>query len=382
MEETFLALDFGSGQISAVLSIYDYNTNTCRVRYAMRKSCPSVSACYILDFEKTVNALSELLAEANEYAKFTATIVVGLRGDFVSFRRCNGDLALTGHNIVTPKDVRAVLDEAIPKTLSEEMEIVHLLPQRFLLDGKEREKPEGLTGNWLEADCFLSCVTSSHLTNLNRVLATVGYEDCEFVPTILTLCDTLIKPEEKQARTLLLDVGGQYTSAALYHKGILEGAWEIALGAEQIAQEVAEVLQIELSDAQKMLKDYEYGEDEVMDDVLDEAAKTLITKLHRELVQALAYIKYPPQQAVLTGGGANISLRNAIKQVLNLRRVRMAAHDGLIADSEDMLAPAYTSALSLTLYAQQHDTQRPEGFSRRATKGLIDKLLTKFGFNS
>ena len=382
MEETFLALDFGSGQISAVLSIYDEETNTCRVRYATRKTCPSVSACYILDFEQTVQTLTELLSEVGEYAKFTPTLVVGLRGDFVSFLRSNGDLALTEHHIVTKDDINTVLDESLPKNLSEEMEAVHLLPQRFLLDGKERTKPEGLDGNWLEADSFVTCVLSSHLTNLSRVLAAVGYEDCQFIPTVLTLCDTLIKPEEKQTRTLLLDVGGQYTSAALYHKGILEGAWEIPLGAEQITQEVADVLQIELSDAQKMLKDYEYGNDDAVDDVLDEAAKTLVNKLHRELVQALPYIKYPPQQAVLTGGGANVSLRNALKNVLNLRRVRLASHDGLIADSEDMLAPAYTSALSLSLYSQRHGSQMCENPARRVTKGLIDKLLTKFGFNS
>ena len=382
MEETFLALDFGSGQISAVLSIYDDHTDTCRVRLSTRKSCPSVSACYILDFDKTVNTLTELLAEVSEYAKFTPTLVVGLRGDFVSFCRCNGDLALNANSFITQKEINAVLDESLPKTFSEDMEVVPLLPQRFLLDGQERANPQGLTGNWLEADCFASGVLSSHLTNLNRVLAAVGYEDCLFIPTILTLCDTLIKPEEKQGRTLLLDIGGQYSAAALFHKGILEGAWEIPLGAEQITQEVADVLQIDLSEAQKMLKDYEYGEDEVMDDVLDEAARTLVNKLHRELVQALPYIKYPPQQAVLTGGGANLALRNALKNVLGVRRVRLASHDGLIADSEDMLAPAYTSALSLSLYSQQHGSQLRENPARCAAKGLIDKLLTKFGFNS
>lgn len=376
-----MALDFGSGQVSAVLSIYDEDTNTCRVRYAARKKCPSVNACYILDFEKTVQALGELLAETTEYAKFTPTVVVGLRGEFVNFTRSNGDLTLKNHNIVNKKDIKAVLDESVPKTLSEEMEVVHLQPQRFLLDGTERSNPEGLSGNWLEADCFVSYVLSSHLTNLNRVLAAVGYEDCEFIPTVLTLCDTLLKPEEKQARTLLLDVGGQHSSAALYHKGILEGAWEIPLGAEHIVQEVAEVLQIDLPEAKNLLKTYEYGNDEVMDDLLDEAAKSLVTALHKEFTQDLPYIKYSPQQAVLTGGGADVIFRNALKNGLGLRRVRLAAHDGLIADNEDMLAPAYTSALSLSLYSQRNGAQLRGSTAKQATKGLFNKVLAKLGLN-
>ena len=381
MEESFLALDFGSGQISAVLSIYDEDTNTCRVRYAMRKNCPSISACYILDFDKTVSILNNLLAEISQYTQFTPTVVVGLRGEFVNFVRSNGDCTLKNHDIVTAKDVKAVLDDSIPKTLSEEMEVVHLVAQRFLLDGKERSKPEGLSGNWLEADTFISYVLSSHLTNLNRVLAAVGYEDCEFIPTLLTLADTLVKPEEKQARTLLLDIGARHSSVALYYKGLLEGAWELPFGAEQIPQEVAEILQVDLSEAKTMLKNYEYGNDEVMDDLLDEAAKNFVTKLHRELIQTMAYIKHLPTKAVLTGGGADMIVRNAVKNVFNMHRVRIATHDGLIADSEEMLAPAYTSALSLSLYSQRNGAQLRGSTTRRTTKGIFNKVLAKLGLN-
>ena len=381
MEETFLALDFGSGQISAVLSTYETDTNSCYVRYATRKKCPSVNACYILDFDKTVSTLNELLSEISEYAKFTPTMVVGLRGEFVNFTRSNGDLTLKNHDIVNKKDMQQVLDDSVPKTLSEEMEVIHVISQRFLLDGIERTNPEGLKGNWLEADSFVSYVLSSHLNNLNRVLAAVGYEDCEFIPTVLTLCDTLLKPEEKQARTLLLDIGGQHCSAALYHKGILEGAWEIPFGAEYIPQEVAEALQIDLSEAKSLLKNYEYGNDEITDDLLDEAAKSLVIRLHKEFTQALPYIKYPPQQAVLTGGGADVILRNALKTGLGLRRVRLASHERLSATSEDMLAPAYTSALSLSLYSQRNGPQLRGGSARQTTKGLFNKVLAKLGLN-
>lgn len=384
MSQNYIALDFGSGKISAVLSVYDENTGTFRVRHAAAETCPSISACYILDFDKTVRALNNLFARMNEYVSFTPTVVVGLRGDFLSFRRLGGFHAIESKDgIITDLDVRAALDSSIPVNLDENLEVVDLLPQSFTVDGKSGvQNPVGLAGNCLDTETFISFGLKTHLTNLNRVMAAAGCEDFEAVPTVLTLCETLLKPEEKQASTLLLDIGAEHSSAALYHKGILEGAWELPLGAEVIVQEVAEVLQNDLKTTRQLLRDYTYGDDEIMDDVLDDAAVKLLKKIKKELLQTLCFIKYPPAQAVLCGGGADISVKNAVKSVLELRRARLAAHDDLIADSEDLLAPAYTSALSLVLYSQKHGTRYEEQPSaKEKAVGFFDRMLSKLGLN-
>lgn len=383
MEESFLALDFGSGHISAVLMVYDEKTGTCRVQYATRISCPSISTCYILDFDRTVRTLSQLITEMCEYAKTDPVVVVGLRGDFLSFRRSGGFQPITSADkLVTDKDVQTALDNSVPENLNPDLEIVDLLPQSYTLDGKTGIKnPVGLQANCLESETFLSCGLRTHLNNLNRVMAAVGYEDFEAVPTVLALCGSLLKAEEKQNGVLLLDIGAQNSSAALYHKGMLEAAWEIPFGAEIGVQEVADVLQNDLEEARKTLLNYTYGDDEIMDDLLDEAACKFLKVLHQELVQSLSYIKYPPRQVVLTGGGAEPYVKNAVKTILGARRVRLATYDHLIADDQDLLAPAYTSALSLALHSQRHGGNLRTNKRSDKKNGLFNKLLTKLGLN-
>ncbi len=382
--EHFLALDFGSGQIAATLAIYDERTNTCRVRYSTRVQCPSVSACYILDFNRTVNTLAHLLEDVGQYTDEVPTVVVGLRGDFLSFRRAGGFLSITRDNhVITERDVRAVLDSSIPPNLGDTLEVVDLLPQCFTIDGKTGlQNPIGLTARCLEAETFVSAGPKTHLQNINRVLEAVGYEEFEAVPTILALCDTLLKPEEKKTGVLLLDIGQQNCSAALYHKGMLEAAWENPIGADMIAQEVADMLQNELKDAQKVLQEYTYGDDEIMDDMLDEAAEKLLRALHKEWVQTLSYVKYPPAQLVLTGGGASTAIKNAAKRVLGVRRTRTATHDHLSADTTEDLAASYTSALSLALYSQRHGGHtRQSTAPERGIQGFFNKMLAKIGLN-
>ena len=385
MSQNFLALDFGSGQITAALTVYDDNTGTCRVRHAAVETCQSVSACYVLDFDKTVRALNRLFTQLNEYISFTPTVVVGLRGDFLSFRRSGGFHPVQSpHQLITDKDVRAVLDKSIPPNLPQTLEVVDLLPQSYTVDGKTGvQNPVGLAGNCLEAETFISLGLSTHLNNLNRVLSAAGCEDFEAVPTVLALCENLIKPEEKQSGVLLLDIGAAHSSAALYHKGLLEDAREMPLGADVIIEEVAEILQNDLKSTRALLKNYSYGDDEIMDDVLDDAACKLLKKIQAELRQSLPYIKYGASQAVLTGGGADLPVKNAAKSVLGMRRVRLAAHDDMIADSEELLAPAYTSALSLVLFSQKHGgkTAAPSDSLRIKAAGLFDRVLAKLGLN-
>ncbi len=384
MSQNFIALDFGSGQISGVLTVYDEDTGTCRVRHAARVICPAVSACYVLDFQAASAAVRRLLEQLGEYAAFTPTVAVGLRGDFLSFRRVGGCQSVEGRNhVITARDVQSALDSAVPANLDENLEVVDLRPQTFTIDGKSGvQNPVGLASFFLEAEAFLSVGLKTHLTNLNRVMAAAGCEDFEAVPTVLALCESLVKPEEKKSGVLLLDIGAANSSAALYHKGLLEDAREISFGADVILQEVAEVLQNDLDGARRALKGYNYGDDEIMDDVLDEAARKLMLKIQTELRQSLPYIKYAPAQAVLSGGGAGLPVKNAAKSVLGLRRARIAAHDDLISDGEDLLAPQYTSALSLALYSQKHGGRAESASSaREKAAGFLDRMLAKLGLN-
>ena len=110
---------------------------------------------------------------------------------------------------------------------------------------------------------------------------------------------------------------------------------------------------------------------------------SLFKQIQKELRQSLSYIKYGAPQAVLTGGGANLAIKNAVKSVLGPRRVRLAAHDDMIADSEDLLSPSYTSALSLALYSQKHGGASAAASSSLRSKaaGLFEQMLAKLGLN-
>ncbi len=382
MNRNILALDFGSGKITAVLSAYDDETGTLRVRRTLTQPCKAVNACVVLDLQQTQEAVNKIFADISEYVSFNPSVIVGLRGGFLSFKRSSGFKNTDGRNrIISSRDIAEAINNSVPRNTSDTLEVVDVLPQIYTIDGQTGIKnPRGMEGFGLEVETFISFALVTQLNNLNRVLCECECPDYTVLPSIVCLGETLMRPEEKNNNTLLLDIGGNNTSALLYHKGIVVGGWELPIGAEMIVQEVADVLQNDLDATRTTLAQYEYGDDEVIDDVLDEASKNMLKAVKKELLQTLPFIKYPPVWAVLSGGGSSLSVREAAKNVFSLRKARLAAYDDLISDAEDADNPTFSTAIALTLHSLERDALAPTPVHQKE-EGFLGGLLAKLGLN-
>lgn len=383
MNRNILALDFGSEKITAVLAATDEETGTLRLRRAFSQPCPAVNACFVRDLAGAADALSKLFADISEYVSFNPTVVVGLRGNFLSFKRASGFKNTEGRNrIVSAKDIQDAIDNSIPSNLNETLEVVDILPQSYTIDGNVGIKnPKGMAGFCLEVETFISCAMVTHLNNLNKILADCECNDYQVIPSSVALGETLLRPEEKQGGTMLLDIGGAHSSAIMYHKGTIVDAWELSCGTEHMAQEVADLLQNDLPSARQVLKEYRPGDDDIMDDVLEDASKNMLKQIKKELLQSLLYVKYPSANVVICGGGANKTLLKAAKNVFSARKIRLAGHEDLIADFEDAEKPSYTTGISLILHALVLESRLASPVPKKKEEGFLGGILSKLGLN-
>lgn len=383
MTRNILALDFGSERITAVLAAIDEETATVRLRRAIRQPCSAINAGFIRDMAAAADALNKVFAEIAEYVSFNPSVIVGLRGNFLSFKRSRGFTSIEGRNhSVSAKDIQNALNNAIPSSLNEMLDVVDILPLTYAIDGStDIKQPRGLSGCNLEAETFISCAMITHLENLNKVLSSCECNEYQVMPSCIALSETLLKEEEKKAGVLLLDIGAEHSSAVLYHKGFPVDAWELEGGTNQIAQELANVLQNDFADARKELDAYTPGDDEVIDDVLEDAALKLFKNLHKELTHQFNFVKYPPTHLVLCGGGADKTRLKACKTVFKVRKARLAAHEDMSADFANADSGTYTTALSLILHTLDRDDVLSAPASVGKEEGFFDGLLNKLGLN-
>ncbi len=383
MPQTILSLDFYGNEIIAALASLDEDTDTLRLRHVFNQPCRAFTSALVRDMESARTELTDLLSQLAPYMQDPPSVIVGLRGPFLSYKRSSGFKSIDSRNrVISNREIDAAIHNSIPTSLSDTLEVVDILPQAYTIDGNVGIiNPKGMCGFTLEVETFLSCALSTHLNTLLNVLKTCGCEDCQVLPSIVALGETLVKTDEKTTGTLLLDIGQTHTSAIMYHKGALVDAWELNLGQNTIIEAVADLLQNDLPTVRDLMAHYEPGSDEIMDEVLEDAQIQLLQKLKKELLQSsLLYLKHPSSNLIVCGSQTDKSFLKRIKKVFNARKVRVGTVEHFMTDcAED--APDVAGAISL-LYHFLERNQNERSVSQPKESGLLDGILSKLGLNS
>ena len=379
MNRDILSLDFYGEGITAALASLDEGTDTLRIRHIVRQPCKAFTGAFVRDKFGAQEELAHLFSQISAFVSSTPSVIVGVRGSFLSFQHRTG-FAYTSARSRTIRDenIDEAIHDSLPANLDDSLEVLDILPQSYSIDGQHGViNPKGMSGCCLGVETFISLGVATHLTNLKNVLEACGCEDFLWMPTSVALGETALTAAEQAGSCLLVDVGENSISAALYQRDSLSEAWEMPFGLDRVADSVADQLQNDFQTARKLLHDYE--PDPVMDEVIEDASAGLLTALHKELIQSLTYIQHPPTHAVLCGQGAWPVLQKGLKNKLGLRKVRLCTFDKLIADC-DLDHPQYDGALALL----QHALVREEsqlGVTQIKEEGLLGKLFTKLGFN-
>ncbi len=379
MNRDILALDFYGPGITAALASVDEKTDTLRIRHLLRQPCNAFSGALVRDKIGAQEELAHVFSQIGTFVSSTPSVIVGVRGSFLSFQHRTGFAYTPARSrIIHDETIDEAIHDSIPSNLDESLEVLDILPQSYSIDGQHGViNPKGMSGCCLGIETFISLGVATHLANLTSVLKFCGCEDFLWMPTSVALAETALNPTEKAGSCLLVDVGENSTSAALYQKDSLLEAWELPFGLDIVADNVADQLQNDFQTALKLLHDYE--PDPVMDEVIEEACTPLLTALHKELVQSLTYIQRPPTHAVLCGQGAWPVLQKELKNKLSLRKVRLCTFDKLIADC-DIDRPQYDGVLALLQHALIREKDQL-GVAQIKEDGLLGKLFTKLGFN-
>lgn len=382
MTREFLSIDFYGNELIAVVAAFDEETDSLRVRCALRRPCKAFAGAFVRDMEAARQELSSVFEEIARYVSNSLSVVIGLRGSFLSFKRSSGFQSVSSRNrIIGNHEIEVALQNSIPNTLNETLEVIDILPQSYTIDGNIGiTNPKGMSGFTLEVETFLSLAVVTHLNTLHNVLTSCECNEYQVLPSVVALGSQLVSPEDQQTGTLLLDIGESITSALMYYKGALVEAWELPFGTDRLVQAVADLLQNDLETTKNVLKTYEPGTDEIVDDILETSAEKLLISIKRELLQSLIYLQHPSTQLVICGAAADKTLLKSCKKAFGARKARLAAYEDLMTDCGNADHPAYAGALSLISHALEREQQQL-GVTKSQERGLFGGLLNKLGFS-
>jgi cell division protein FtsA len=343
----------------------------------------------VVNLEAAVTSIRKAIEEAELTAGVEIDdVYLGLSGSQIKGFNSRGVVAVAGRTReISRDDVRRALETARAVSLPVGREILHVLPQDFVVDDQEGiTAPVGMTGSRLEVNVHIVTGSSASMQNIVTCVNRAGVNVRESVLEQLAASEAVLTDDEKQLGVALLDVGAGTTDLAIYEKGCLWHTAVVAFGGDHFTNDIAVGLRMPIPEAEKLKRksgcalSAMVGDDESMEvasvggrpprlmarrilsEVLQPRAEEVFHSVWDELHRA-DYEKSLNSGLVLTGGGANLDgMVEIAEQIFDLP-VRRGEPQGIGGLADHISNPSFATAVGLLRWAgrQRAQEQQPGG---------------------
>jgi cell division protein FtsA len=356
----------------------------------------------IVNLDLTVLAVKKAVEAAETAAGVSIdSAYVGVGGPHIKGVNSRGAIALGKTPAQTREverdNVRQVIQTAQGISLLEDRQLLHVLPQKFLLDSQDGIRdPIGMVGARLEVDVHLVTASISATQNVVTVVNRAGVvvQDTVFEP--LASGEACLTTDERELGVALVDIGGGSTDLVVYHAGVVRHTAVIPVGGEHFTNDIAVGLRTPIPEAEKMKK--AWGERDpakpaetvlevpsvgerpsrvvnyaMLSEVLVPRAMELLELIQAEIGRS-GCAKQLGAGIVLTGGGSKVGGLAALAE----RTLGMAVRAGVpvpIENMGDILPdPAFAAVVGLAMHGNRlrllRDSREPAGLFGKLWKSV------------
>lgn len=207
----------------------------------------------IRDFEETVRATSRAMKAAEQVAGLeVGTVYCGVSGVNIAERISHGVASIPGSEIRTV-DLARVNDVACAINFGQDQELLHAIPHDYRVDGQSGyADPIGMSGERVEAEVYLVTARSSALAHQRKAVEKAGWHVGEFVLEPLAASLAVLTADEREAGSVLVELGAGSTSVAIFQGGKLRRTAALRFAGGHVTSDLVHGLQITQAEAERL----------------------------------------------------------------------------------------------------------------------------------
>jgi len=375
-ENLIVGLDIGTTKICAIvgnltpegLDIVGIGTSQSR---GMRKGV-------VINIEGTVEAIRAALREAELMAGCEIkSVFAGIAGGHIRGFNSQGVIAIKNRE-VTQDDVRRVIDAAKAIAIPMDREVIHILPQEFIIDDQDGIKePLGMSGVRLEAKVHIVTGAVASAQNIIKSCNRAGVDVADIVLEQLASAEAALTADEKELGVVVIDIGGGTTDIAIYIEGAIKHTAVLSLGGNHLTNDIAVGLRTPTNEAELIKHRYGccltsmVGRDETIEvpsvggreprvlsrqllaEILEPRVEEIFTLVNREIIRS-GYEDLIASGAVITGGSSILAgMPELAEQVFNLP-VRRGIPIGIGGLTDVVSSPIHATGVGLVKYGSRN----------------------------
>ena len=168
--EIIVGLDIGTSKILAVVAEVKENENI-EILGVGQHSSRGLRKGVVANIDSTVQSIQQAIEEAELTAECRiSSVYAGIAGGHINSMNSHGVAAIKNRDEVTPEDVERVLDAAQAQAIPNDQQVLHILPQDFIIDGQDGiREPIGMSGVRLEAKVHIITGAVSAAQNILKL---------------------------------------------------------------------------------------------------------------------------------------------------------------------------------------------------------------------
>lgn len=401
-------LDLGTSAIKVVIVETDGERRDV-IGVSMVPHEGGIRSGHVVSLDQTTQAIREALEEASRMADcHISEVHLGVSGPGTMGFNSEGAVAVRNQR-VGEDHVRRVLDTASAVKLPVDRQLLHTVPQEFVIDGQDGiRNPRGMTGVRLETRVHSITCSRPALANALVCCEQAGVAVASAVFDGLASSAAVLTHQERDMGVALVDVGGGTTDIAVWVEDALVHTKSLPHGGDELTKQIAQGLRTPREAAEQIKQRHGcalttlVADDEIIEvpdvggrepqtrqrhllcEILEPALEDFYTRISNELDVAGCRELLTGGGVVLTGGGADLEgIAELGEDVLTGLTVRKALPLGLGGLHDVVASPAYATAVGLCMprfgtVPATMDLKRKKKWGGRSSGGSGGGWLNRF----
>jgi cell division protein FtsA len=372
-----VGLDIGTSKIVAIVAEVNAGGSLNIVGLGTQPS-RGLKRGVVVNIEATMASIQRVLEEAELMADCRiAEVYTGVAGSHIRSLNSSGMVAIKEKE-VTQADIDRVIETAKAIAIPNDQQILHILPQEFIIDGQEDvREPLGMSGVRLEVKVHIVTGAVSAVENIVKCVRRCGLDTKDVFLQPLASARAVLNDDEKDLGVCLMDIGGGTTDIAVFSGGAIRHTAVIPIAGDQITNDIAMTLRTPTKEAEELkvrhgcaLRQLANANDfvevpgvgergprklsrQMLAEVIEPRVEELYTLVQAELRRS-GFEELLSSGIVLTGGTSLLAgMVELGEEVFHLPcRVGVPVYVGGLADV--VKSPRYATAVGLLLEGRDH----------------------------
>jgi cell division protein FtsA len=352
----------------------------------------------VINIESTVEAIRTALQEAELMAGCEIkSVFAGIAGGHIKGFNSQGVIAIKNRE-VTRDDIRRVIDAAKAIAIPMDREVIHILPQEFIIDDQDGIKePLGMSGVRLESKVHIVTGAVASAQNIIKSCNRAGVDVADIVLEQLASSESVLTPDEKDLGVAMIDIGGGTTDIALFVDGAIKHTSVLSLGGNHLTNDIAVGLRTPMNEAEKIKQQTGccltsmVSRDETIEvpsvggreprvlsrqllaEILEPRVEEIFTLVNREIIRS-GYEDLIASGVVITGGSSILpGMPELAEQIFNLP-VRRGDPIGIGGLTDVVNSPVYATGVGLVKYGSRNLQTRNFSIGQ---ENIFDKITSR-----